>query len=123
MITFYVNKNSIFLKHGKFSGMNYGFITFISRELSDINKQAIYIHEYTHYKQWKRKPFTHLIRYELSKKYRYECELEAYKNQCTVVNKPYVYAKFMKERYNMSELVNIDDVVKQINIIDNKNNT
>ncbi|UTJ05383.1 hypothetical protein [Arcobacter roscoffensis] len=70
-----------------------------------IKDKGILNHELCHEKQFKQNWF-HIFRYRFSKKYRLECELEAYKEQI----KEYKYKKFDKckwiikalhEKYNL----------------------
>ncbi len=45
------------------------------------DNEGLHVHEREHCKQWKKRPFSHDLRYWLSKKYRLACEAIAYKKQ------------------------------------------
>ncbi|MFW6242869.1 MAG: hypothetical protein ACOC2W_01795 [bacterium] len=99
MITFYVNKNNIFLNG--FSGKNYGLITFISKDKK--NDKGLYEHEKVHYKQWKKSPILMPLLYKFSKKHRYKYEFEAYLKQMKFTYNPDLFAKFICNNYNIDK--------------------
>lgn len=43
-------------------------------------------HELKHYEQWKKLNIIHILLYKYSDKYRYKCEIEAYKEQVKQYN-------------------------------------
>ena len=68
-----------FLIPKRFDAYNLIIVCLIRPEFK--NDNALYEHELTHNRQWKREPFTYPFKYLFSKPYRYKMELEAYTAQ------------------------------------------
>jgi hypothetical protein len=76
--------------------------------------KGLYEHELTHVKQWFfQGMIIHTLRYKHSDKYRYDCEVEAYR--CQVKRRPdrvSHYAAYICTKYNLD--VTMDDVVNDL---------
>jgi hypothetical protein len=94
-LTFYV-KN----KMKGFQGMTNGPVIRIVK--SSKEDEGLYQHEWTHVKQWLVLPIIHSLLYRFNKKYRYKCELSAYKKQLKYSpGNENLFAEYICERYNL----------------------
>lgn len=94
----------LLLRNGKFDGRNLGPISFISKELTGRNKEAVIAHEKEHYYQWKKNPFTFGIKYLFIPEVRYKAELEAYRQQNYIVEAPDTYSYYILNNYKLDKL-------------------
>lgn len=84
-LTFYTR-----LVPGSFSGYAVGPLILIRHEFRD--DAGLHAHEETHVAQFWRRPFTHDLRYMVSRSYRQACEVEAYRAQLALA--PWGLMKF-----------------------------
>lgn len=61
-------------------------------------------HETIHVRQWWKNPLFHALRYKLSKKYRLQCEVAAYKHQLKFYDKDEtkLFATFISNNYKLN---------------------
>lgn len=74
----------------RFAGYAVGPVVLIRPEFRD--DAGLHAHEATHVAQFWRRPFTHDLRYLVSRAYRQACEVEAYRAQLTLA--PWGLEKF-----------------------------
>ena len=67
------------------------------------NDKGLLEHELCHVKQWWDNPI-HSLQYLMSKKYRLNCEIEAYKvqNQCYPDDRRWLFAGFIADHYGLN---------------------
>lgn len=83
-----------------FAGWHVGPLIFIRPEYR--HDAGLLAHEKTHVRQFRRRPFTHMIRYRWQRSYRLACEVEAYREQ--LAHNPQhaaLYAGFIATRYGL----------------------
>ena len=69
-------------------------------------------HETIHVRQWWKNPLFHALRYKLSKKYRLQCEVAAYKHQLKFYENDniYLFASYIVNKYKVNS--SLYEVVK-----------
>ena len=72
------------------AGINLGLVTLIRPRFKD--DVGLHAHEAVHSEQFRRRPFTHHLRYLLDHDYRLACEVEAYKVQ--ILHSPHDVSRF-----------------------------
>jgi len=110
-LKFYTN---MFVGRG-FAGTTYGPFIFIRPEYRD--DKGLLEHEKVHVKQFWRSLGLHGIFYNLSKKYRFKCEVEAYRKQLEYVEwgvEPIrrKFAEFIANKYNLN--VSVDEAYEKL---------
>jgi hypothetical protein len=96
----------------KFAAMTRGPFVFIRPNYK--HDKGLLEHELIHIKQWWRNPLFHALRYKFSKKYRLECEIEAYKHQLKFYDEDhaYLFAGYIANKYKLNTV--LSELVKKL---------